>query len=350
MKSQMKAAIISSPKMIELRDVKMPVPSSGEVLVNIKACALCTWEQRTFQGAIPMRYPFLGGHEFSGVIEQIGPSVNGDRFKIGKRVAVKGLYTCGECYYCRNGFDNLCENRSNQPADPNKDVWGPGGLGEYLVVKTKDIYFLEDSLPFEIGCLTEPLACVINSIEKGNINPTDNVLVIGGGIMGQLHVLLAKSKGARVILSEIHEERRILASTHGADETIDPSKGTFKEQIYALTSGRGADVVFNTTALAPVAQQAIDVVSKCGRVVMYSSIHPDEPIQISPNWLHNTQAEITGVVSPTNNSFYKASQMLSNGIIDVSKLITAKLPLDHTQEAFEMAVQPDTFRIIVTQD
>lgn len=349
MNEKMKVAVITEVNKVELLDVKKPTPGEGEILVNIKACALCTWEQRTFSGVLKMPLPFLGGHEMSGVIEEVGEGINLEQYPIGQKVSLRTLYSCGSCYYCRQGKENMCIEAGKPVVDKHKEIWGPGGLGEYLVVTPKEIFKLPNDLPFEYGALTEPLACVVNSVEQGKVELGEDVVVIGAGIMGLLHVMVCKLRGARVILSEPSAERRKIAEELGADATFDPTKEDLVEKVKSLTEGKGANVVFNTTPIAAVAQQAINAVGKLGRVVMYSSIHPDKPIEVSPQWLHSKQVEITGAVSPTIKSFQTSSILLSKGLIVPEKLITAKYPIEEAQAAFELAVKPDSYRVIVTQ-
>lgn len=348
MGKKMRAAVITEVNRAEVFEVRKPAPNKDEVLVNIKACALCTWEQRTFSGIVRMPLPFIGGHEMSGAIEAIGENVDKGFYPIGQRVTVRTLYSCGECYYCRIGKENLCENKGRSVDNGHKEILGPGGLGEYLVVNPKDIYKLPNDLPFEYGAFTEPLACVVNSVEQGKVELGNDVVVIGAGIMGLLHVMICKLKGARVIISELDEERRKLAEELGADITFDPSKEDLAEKVKNITDGRGANVVFNTTAIASVAEQAIKAVSNSGKVVMYSSVHPDEPIDIRPHWIHNSQVEITGAVSPNIKAFHTSSILLSKGLIVPEKLISGQYPIEECQDAFEHAVKPESFRIIIT--
>jgi threonine dehydrogenase-like Zn-dependent dehydrogenase len=295
-----------------------------------------------------MPLPFIGGHEMAGTVEELGEGVSEKEYPIGQRVSVRALYSCGKCYYCRQGKENLCVEIGKPQKDPHKEIWGPGGLGEYLVVQEKDVYLLPDSLPFKYGAFTEPLACVVNSLEQAQIELSNDVVIIGGGIMGLLHVMLCKLKGARVMLSEPDPIRRKLAEEAGADGTINPLEEDIVESIKEWTKGLGADVVINTTAISQVAEQAIQLAGKVGTVVMYSSIHPDKPIEVSPNWIHNTQVKITGAVSPSIKSFQIAANLLSKGLIVPDKLISNTYPLEETQKAFEEAVLPNTYRIIVT--
>src|SRR5690625_904659 len=274
----MKAAVFTEIDNVEIQEIEKPVPGKGEVRVKIKACAICTFEQRVYKGLLKVPFPFIGGHEVAGVIEEVGENVDSKRWKVGQKVAVRLLGNCGECHYCRIGEENLCENSYNN--ETSLSIGGPGGLSEYLVAPTTQIYAMSDALDYKIYALAEPLACVTHSIERGNIQIGDDVVVIGAGIMGMLHTMLAKNLAARVIVCEVDEERRKLAESLGADITINPLEVDLEEKIKEITDGRGADVVFNTTAISAVAEQATRLAGKTGRVVFYSSIHPDKPISV----------------------------------------------------------------------
>jgi L-iditol 2-dehydrogenase len=256
------------------------------------------------------------------------------------------LNSCGHCYGGRHDEQNVCDHSSDVDMS-QMDIMGMGGLAEYINADLSQVYFLNNDLPVEKACFAEPLACVLNSIEKGKIEIGDDVVVIGGGIMGQLHVMCSKLQGARVIMSEPDEARRKLAAELGADVCIDPTACDAVETVKELTDGNGAAVVFNTTAVSAVAQQAIGMVAKMGRVIMYSSQHPDKPIEVSPNWLHNSEAVITGAVSPSLRSFRRSCDALYKGIIDPEKLVSGVFDIDDAQKAFETAIRPDTFRCII---
>jgi len=175
----------------------------------------------------------------------------------------------------------------------------------------------------------------------------ERVVVIGGGVMGMLHLLTAKRRGARVIMSEIDPRRRELAESFGCDVVFSPKETDPVEFVKKLTEGRGADVVFDTTAFPAVAAQAIEMTGKMGRCIMYSSIHPDDPLAVSANMLHNTERVITGSVSPSIASFDTAVRLLNKKLVDPSKLLSAVIPFEDAKKAFETAIRPDTYRVII---
>ena len=258
MAETMKIVAITGDHEASVIEAAKPEPGKGQIRMRVEGCALCTFEQRMFTGVVPVPLPFIGGHEVAGYIDAIGEGLKPENYPIGKRIAARTFYSCGHCYGCRHDEGNLCVNGSEQ--DKSWMAYpGIGGLEQYMLIKPDMLFFMNDDLPLEKACFAEPLACVLNSIEKGRIEIGDDVVVIGGGIMGQLHVMCSKLQGARVIMSEPDEARRQLAAELGADVCINPLECDAVEKVKELTDGNGAAVVFNTTAVSAVAQQAISI-------------------------------------------------------------------------------------------
>lgn len=319
-----------------------------EVLVKVHAVALCTMEQRLFRGDMKMPMDATGGHEVAGEIVELGSAVNKKKWAAHDRVAVRLLFNCGECYYCRTGHTNMCERSKSRPVRENLLPGPGGGLSDYVIVNAASLFKIPDTLSYEEACLTEPLACVVHSVNRANIQLGEDVVVIGGGIMGQYHVMLAKCKGARVILSEVDPARGELAKSLGADIVFNPMAQDPVEFVKSLTEGRGADVVFNTTPISSVTAQAVAMTGKAGRMIQYSSMHPDVPVEVSPQMLHGNEPILTGSISPDGHDFFTANRLLCSGIINVKPLIAKTFPFDKAQEAFETAIVPGTFRVIIT--
>ena len=342
----MLAAAVTAERKAQLLSVEKPNPMRNEVLIRIRACALCTWEQRVFAGEKKVPYPLVGGHEVSGEICGLGEGLDPVLYPIGANAVVRVVKSCHSCYYCRRGMENLCVElntfRMNGP-----EVYGMGGLAEYIAVDRSAVWQLNNPMNFEAMALTEPLACVMNSLDKGQIRMGDDVLVIGGGIMGQLHVIGAKLSGARVILSEPDGDRRKVAEKLGCQITVDPNNQNLHKTVMELTNGRGVEVIFNTTAIPAIAQEAIGLLGYGGKCIMYSSQHPDKPIEVSPNWLHNSESILTGAVSPSIASFDKAVNLINKGIVDTSPFVSAVFDFHDIQKAFEASLQKENFRVVV---
>lgn len=335
-------AVLEDVRKTAFREVVKREPGDRQVLVKVDSCAVCTLEQRVYMGVMN-RYPFAGGHEAAGTVEAVGKKVTG--VKPGDKVAVRLLNSCGECYYCRNGHENQCVK--SFIAETQECAVGPGGFAEYMMMDAADVYKMADDMDLSHAALSEPLACCVHSIENGNIQLGDDVAVIGVGIMGALHIRLAKLKGARVIACELDEKRLEAAKAMGADVLINSGMCDPVDEVKKLTDGRGADAVFCTVPAAALAGQAVEMTGKLGRTVFYTSFHPDNPIEISPNKVHSSEQVITGTVNPQRRDFLIATRLLSLKLVDVSELISGHFPLADIDEALEKAVLPDTYRIIV---
>lgn len=341
-----KAAVVTDVKTVEFQEFDLPEVGPHEVIYKLKSVALCTVEQRAFSGAKFFGFPFLGGHETSGVIVEVGSDVLD--FKVGDHVVSTFNY-CGHCENCKRGRGTQCKYglkaKKRIPTFPGTIIGG--GLSEYLCVQAQQIVKVDDNVPFDHIALTEPLACCIHSIEKAKIEFGDTVVVIGAGIMGLLQAHLARLQGARVIVSDPDEARRAKASELGAHITINPMEDNLVEKVKELTDGVGAAVVVNTIPLTSIWQDAMDILAPYGRLLAYSSQDKPEPVEISFEKLHNKEYEYIGTVSPTMESNLKATKMISQGLIDMEQFIDSRYSHADTQKAFERAITPNTYRVII---
>lgn len=342
MNNKYKLAIISGEKKIEVVEKTLKQPEGSQVLVKVDSCAICTLEQRMYNGVMK-RYPFAGGHEVAGTVAAVGKNVKS--LKAGDKVAARLLTSCGECYYCRSGHENQCV--ISFIANIHEGIGGPGGFSEYMMLDAKALYKTADDLDLTYAALTEPLACCVHSINNANIGLGDDVVVIGNGIMGAFHIQLAKLRGAHVIACEVDEARLEIAKKMGADIVINSREVNAVEKVKELTEGRGADIVFCTAALPQLANDSVQMAGKVGRVVMYSSFHPDKPIELNVNSVHSSEIDITGAVNANTRDFLAATRLLSRRMIDPSLLISEVVPLEKIEYAFERAIDPKTYRIVI---
>ena len=340
-----KRSVFVGPKQIRIDELPIPKPGPRQALIKVKACAICTWEQREYSG-VEKFYPLSGGHEVSGELVAVGEKCFIDA-KPGDRVVYAGLTRCGYCDSCRSGMDSNCDN--NRKPFNDSDVPGPAGLGEYVLVDDYQVYKAANDVSFEELCLAEPVSCVTRSITKANLKPTDNVVIIGAGIMGVLHVLLAKQAGARVIISEPNPERAAFAKKIGAEAVIDPINESFVDRVKELTDGRGADAIFVAVSIAGAVEQAVEATAKGGRVAVYASIHPrGTKISVDPNLFHSNEIVLSGTVSQDKEDFLIATRMIAKKIIDVKPFISKVYPFAQLEDAIEAAMTPETYRVVVT--
>lgn len=344
----MKVLLMSKPGDVNVTEIPTPVLKENEVLIRVKAAGICTNDIRDFKGDCSYSYPRIGGHEYAGVIEELGSAVNQEQFRVGQRVVSYIINDDHTCHFCRTGHGNICFHHSNSHIFKNPDgISGYGGFGEYVKVKAEDLFVYHDTTSFEKMAFTEPLACVINSINRTDIKLGDDVVVIGGGTMGLLHVMVAKLRGARVIVSEPLAERREKALELGASYVIDPIKEDAVAKVLEYTDGIGAAVTFNTTASPKLMAQAMDMTAPCGTAVAFSSMHPNDPVPVDAGAMHTLQKTMTGAVSPTVEAYYESFELIDKGLLDPT-VLTEKI-FDYTDfyAAMDCAMRPDTYKVII---
>ena len=350
MSQKMKCATITGIKGVEVREYDIPDINDEEVLVELKACAICTLEQRIYLGIKDVGgYPVVGGHEGSGVVKAVGKHVR--HCKVGDHVILTDPY-CGTCYYCRKGSNSQCSSGIDDAVyrDSDGKMVVCGYLGEYVKARYDRVIVVDEKIPFEQIALTEPVACVLHSVRKADLDFGDIVVVIGAGIMGLIHVQLAKKRGAIVAVSEIDAGRRAKALSMGADYAFDPTTVDPVEYVKSISDGLGANAVFNTTAVSSSWELAIKMLAPYGKLLVYSSQHPDNPIPVYMGKVHSTEISIVGTVSPDEFDMYTSAKLISKGIVDVKPVIQHIVPLEDAAKAFMMATTPGTYRVVVTMN
>lgn len=341
----MKTSVFYNVKNLVVEETPIPEVPVDKILIQIDTCAICTWEQRVYTGVKKVKFPFIGGHEIAGEITRVGATVKGD-WKQGDKVVFGTNLACGHCYYCRVGEEQNClyfDHSQQQPGLPYK---GMGGLSEYLIVDPENIFIYQNVQPEEAS-LTEPLSCVLHSVETADVHFGDYVLVIGAGIMGMLHLQLAQKRGGIVIVSDPNEERLKLAKHLGAACVVNPEKENLTKKVLAKTENLGAQIIFNTTPIAGLIPSLLESLSNTGTMILYSSYYPDNPVELKFDHIHKTGQKIMGTANSNKRDFIRAARLISRGIIDVKPFITKIYPLSQIQEAFQQAVTTDAFRIVV---
>lgn len=334
-------AVFTGPRQIELRSESIPELARGEVLVQIRACGLCTMEQRLWQGSQD-DYPIAAGHETAGVVvASHAEDVVG--VEPGDRVAVAFLDRCMQCDACRRGDSNLC---SGKMKGRGRNVFRRiGGLAEYAIVPAWKLFPMPESVSFDEIALCEPVACVIHSLEKAELKFGDDVLVVGCGTMGQLHLQLARLRGARVFVSDPDPDKRRLALEFGAVAAFPPDEA--EQEIRKAARCQAVDAVFITFGNADSVAQAGAAVRPGGRVVYYGSFPQDLKPQISASRLHREEIVLVGARGQTLADWRQATRLVAGGIADVRRLISGRYPLEQVADALDHAANASAFRIVV---
>jgi L-iditol 2-dehydrogenase len=342
--ARMRIGVMTGPGTLELRDVERPQAGVNQVLVKVRSTAICTWEQRSYSGQQANKFPFIGGHEIAGEIVEIGTGVS-DELHVGDHVTV-GSAACGQCHWCRTGRDRMCAQHYAGVARFD-DAWGPGGFAEYKLHPASGIYPIDPSVSFEEACLAEPLSCALHAVRQLNVEVSDDAVVIGAGVLGLMNVIALKKRGARVIVSEIDADRLAKARQLGADVLIDAGSEDPVARVKELTAGRGVENVIVAFGAATANDQATAMLSDRGRMVLFASAHPETPLVVSPNEMHNRETGVVGSLSSEQYDFHVANRLIGLKQVDLSPLIQGSYPLDELKAALDRAIEPGTYRIIV---
>lgn len=273
----MKSAVFYGKHDIRVEEWKKPEVLEEEVLIKVMACGICGTDVHIYEGdkgAADTTPPTILGHEFTGIVEAVGSKVSS--IKVGERVCVDPNQLCGNCYYCRCGLGHFCESMVGIGTTTN------GGFAEYCAVNQSQVYHLADTTTFEEGAMTEPLACCLHGIDMCDITPSSVVMVIGGGMIGQLMIQLAKLVGAyKIILLEPVAVKREMGRKLGADICIDSihedvSKILKENQVTRINT------VIECAGLPETIKQAIVFAGKKSTVMMFGLTKPDATVDIKP--------------------------------------------------------------------
>lgn len=346
MSDTMRTAVFTAVGQIGLQECARPVARGGKALVKIDATAICTWEQRVYTGVNKVEFPFIGGHEIAGHIVALGEDVNGEEWSVGDRVVVGATLQCKNCEACKTGNSQSCGRFNHSAHLEGMPYRGMGGLSEYMLAAPDCMFHYANVAPEE-AAIIEPVSCVVHSVETADVQFGDTVLVMGCGIMGLLHVILASRRGARVIASDPNGERRKMALRMGASVAVDPASEDLPARTEEITSGDKASVVFDCTPIPSLVEDAFRCVKSAGKIILYSSVKPAEGVTFDPNWVHSKSIQILGTANSNERDFVRASRLVSGGVIDVKPFISEIYEAEDVARAFESAVKGDKFRVVV---
>jgi 2-desacetyl-2-hydroxyethyl bacteriochlorophyllide A dehydrogenase len=322
----MKAVQITKPhEMISLEVEQPKIKDADEVLVKVKRVGICGSDMHIFHGTNPLAtYPRVVGHEVAGEVVAVGENVT--KLKAGDHVVVEPISYCGECYACRKGRPNVCEKLS---------VFGvheDGGMREFFVLPEKQLHAVDPSLDWDEIVLAEPYTIGAQANWRGKVEEGDTVLIQGAGPIGICALKMAKHLGAKVMVSDLKEERLAFAKENGADWTIDAGNESVEEKVMEYTNGEGANVVIDAVCLPPTFELGPKVASIAGTVVCLG--FDERPASISQ--LPITKKELTIVGSRLQTDQFKTIvQLLNEKKLQSNGLITHKFPIEQVQEAFK---------------
>ena len=344
----MRVARFHAPGDVRLEDAPEPSAGPREVKIRVRACSTCGTDVKISKfGHQNISPPRVMGHEIAGEIVDVGADVTG--WAPGDRVQVIAAIPCGACPDCLADRMTICPNQVSM------GYQFEGGFAEFMVVPENVLAVdglnrIPDGVSFAEASVAEPLACALNAQELVRINPGDDVVVIGSGPIGCLHVRLARSFGAgRVFLVELSRERLEMAA-----KLVDPDVAICAEDqdpveaVLALTGGRGANVIITAAASGKAQEQAVAMAARQGRISFFGGLPKDNPvIALDSNVVHYRELMIIGAngSSPEHNK--RALQLIADGKVPVDDLITHRLPLDQVLEGIGIVSRGEAIKVTI---
>ncbi|HEY9076761.1 MAG TPA: zinc-dependent alcohol dehydrogenase family protein [Anaerolineaceae bacterium] len=314
----MKAVKIDRPNHLEVIDLPTPVPGAGEVRIRVMASGICGTDIHIFRGEYLGDYPVIPGHEFSGVVDAVGEGVT--RFQVGDRVAVEPNIPCDNCWHCLNNRHNFCLNWQAV------GVTRPGGMAQFTTAPEKAVFSIGD-LPFEFGAFMEPLSCVLHGVERLDLGMAGHVAIIGAGPIGLLLQRTIRLQGAvKVTMVERNPFRARHAANFGADTVLDSLEG-LKPDHY--------DAVIDATGVVSVMNRMVEFARHGGKVLLFGVPPAGAQMSLEAFKIFRKGLTILGSFTSLRNS-YQAIDLLKTGRLDVSDLISHRLPLDDMQAGIEL--------------
>jgi len=342
-----KAARLTGPEQIELVEIPVPDCPDEGILLKVKACGVCGSDLRRWREGPDPSGSAVPGHEFSGVVEQVGSNVTD--YQIGEHLAIAPDVHCNECWPCSVGYYNLCDNQKLIGITPGYD----GGLAEYTVLAAGVlaggvVHRMPGSLSFAQGALAEPMSSVLAAHEDVGTKPGDTVVVIGAGPIGCLHIVVAHMRGARVILSQPSERRRRMAERFSPEVVIDPRSEDVVVVVRRATDGRGADTVICANPVATTQQLAVELVRKRGTVVLFGGLPKAQPMtSLDANRIHYNEIRVIGSFSYHPDYHGRALELLERGQIDPEAIITHTYGLDEIDQVFRTVAAGEALKVMV---
>lgn len=333
----MKAFVIKKPFEADVIDVEKPTPKDDEVLIKVAAAGFCGTDIHTFRGEHITNYPIIPGHEFSGVVDEVGKDVT--QFKKGDRVIADPNVFCEKCHYCKQNKQIHCENIQVIGNTRN------GAFAEYVAVPERCV-FAAGNMDLIEGAMAEPLACVINSHNKASVPIGADVLVCGAGTIGLMQMLIAKRRGAGTItIIDIKEQQLKKAKELGADYAI-LSDGNVEGKLKEIFP-RGFDFIIEATGVPKVAEMAIKLLANTGTYVAFGVCPTNSEIKINPFDVYYRDLKIIG--SYALEKTMPQSIAMINGGLPVRSLIGEIISIEEIPKKFADFVAGKTSNKIIVK-
>lgn len=343
----MKAVLIRAPMDFGVVDVESPACPSDGLLFKVLACGLCGSDLRTLRsGHHRVKLPFVVGHEIAAEVVEVGQHYAGP-WRKADRLSIAPLVYCGVCDFCAEGRLELCENYREIG-----QAW-PGGLAQYMALpgealRLGTIRRIPDGLAPWLAAVAEPISSCVHAQEKGAIGLGDTVAILGTGPIGCIHIMLARARGAsKVIVADVNASRLAVATTFGPDTVIDASTTDLVTAVKQASGGRGADCVITANPVPESQVQALEMVRKGGRVLLFGGLPPEKSRPgLDTNRIHYNALHVMGTTIFAPRHQAQALDLLAGGRIDGHRLVTHRMALSAFAEGARAALAGEALKAV----
>jgi threonine dehydrogenase-like Zn-dependent dehydrogenase len=345
----MKAVYYYAPGDLRVEDAAMPAAGEGEVLVKVRASAVCGTDLRINKFGhfkIPQGTRRVLGHEFAGEVVETGKGV--ECCAVGDRVAIPPNVGCGSCEMCVRGFNQMC------PVYEAFGISWDGGFQEYVrvpaaAVARGNVVRIPDGLSFLEAALCEPFSCTYNSCRRLGTSPGDTVLIIGAGPIGACHAMINRLAGAsKVIVADVSDIRLKEIEQAGADVTINSARTDLSAAVAKETGGRGCDIVITACSVPEVQSQALELAAVHGKINFFGGMPAGkENVTLNTNLIHYKELIVLGTTGSSLMDYHKSIEIAASGKVDLESLATGLFPIEKTADAFAYSASGSGMKAVV---
>jgi len=331
----MRAVVFTAPETAAVERVPDPTCGPDEVIVQVARTGICGTDVHIYHNEYMSDFPIIPGHEFGGRVVEVGRDVTD--FKIGDRVAPDPNLYCGHCHFCRNEHANHCLNWQGV------GITRPGSFAEYVAVPARACYALPDAISDAQAAFVEPLSCVIHALKRFRVWPGDEVLILGAGPMGLILVQALRHSGAsQVVVVEKQPDRLALARQLGATTTV--AAGPDQTAMLRDLAPYGFAVVIDATGVPAVIESAFTYLKPRGQYLQFGVAPNHATIRLSPYDVFRHDWTIIGSFALCY-TFQPAIAWLSQGVVDITPLISHTVPLDDFASVFRLFESGQTLKV-----
>jgi L-iditol 2-dehydrogenase len=341
----MKALLLKQYMEMELADMPVPDIGASDLLVRVKACGICGSDVHGFDGSTGRRIPpLVMGHEAAGIVEAVGSGVTD--FRPGDRVTFDSTVSCGQCFFCRRGDINLCDNRQVLGVSCG-EYRRHGAFAEYVTVPKNIAYKLPETLPFEHAAMIEAVSVAVHAVKITPVVLDDTAVVVGSGMIGLLVIQALRLAGCgRVIAVDIDPAKLRMAVEFGADEAVNPRDADVTAYVRERTGGRGADIAMEVVGATEPLQTALAALRKGGALTLVGNISPQ--VELPLQSVVTRQIRVMGSCA-SSGEYPACISLLARGAIRVEPMISARAPLEEGPAWFHRLYnkEPNLMKVII---